>query len=487
MEVADHAAVSIAIDQIAADRDGAPPQGPRQRRAAPHRPRARRAPRRYRLAAPRHARLAVGSLVAAYGEATARSIAEAHLVEPPLDLTVKSDPAGWAERLGGIVLPPARCAWPIRLRSRRCPASPTANGGCRMPPPRCRPACSAMSPASASPIFAPRPAARRPQLAQAGARVTAVDISADRLKRLTANLDRLHLNAETVAADILDWSPAEPFDAVLLDAPCTATGTIRRHPDIAWLKRPADIAALAALQARMIDRAVALLSPAARSSTAPARSSPRRARPRSRRALDTACRVRCPIAARTRSPACDAAVTPNGHVRTLPFHLAGAARAARPRRLLHRASPQGLKRMFRLPVESEWGDSPAAAIRAAIRRGSRGRMTAMAIGSASGQGRQMRFAAGALIRTIAHRFHASILYRWRYAGAHARAAAASRRSTCAPPTRPSRSTSMPAAGCSSATASTSTASRSSTPSRPTRTGRASCMPSAGSAICAPPT
>ncbi len=80
--------------------------------------------------------------------------------------------------------------------------------------------------------------------------MTAVDISANRLKRLAANLARLQLSAETVAADILDWQPAEPFDAVLLDAPCSTTGTIRRHPDVAWLKAPEDVAKLAEVQAR---------------------------------------------------------------------------------------------------------------------------------------------------------------------------------------------------------------------------------------------
>ena len=64
-----------------------------------------------------------------------------------------------------------------------------------------------------------------------------------------------------MTADVLEWKPADPFDVILLDAPCTATGTIRRHPDVAWLKQERDVAGLAALQARMIDRAVAMLKP----------------------------------------------------------------------------------------------------------------------------------------------------------------------------------------------------------------------------------
>jgi 16S rRNA (cytosine967-C5)-methyltransferase len=87
-----------------------------------------------------------------------------------------------------------------------------------------------------------------------------VDRSAARLERLRGNLARLQLTADLVAADVADWQ-AGPFDAVLLDAPCSSTGTIRRHPDIPWLKRETDIAALAALQRRLIARAAELTKP----------------------------------------------------------------------------------------------------------------------------------------------------------------------------------------------------------------------------------
>jgi 16S rRNA (cytosine967-C5)-methyltransferase len=107
---------------------------------------------------------------------------------------------------------------------------------------------------------APRPGGKTAQLAAAGARVVAVDRAPVRLERLRQNLARLHLSAETVAADVTQWQ-AEPFDAVLLDAPCSATGTIRRHPDIPWLKSEEDIAALAGLQRRLIAQAAALTKP----------------------------------------------------------------------------------------------------------------------------------------------------------------------------------------------------------------------------------
>ncbi|MGC1714429.1 MAG: MFS transporter, partial [Xanthobacteraceae bacterium] len=91
--------------------------------------------------------------------------------------------------------------------------------------------------------------------------VTAVDRAPARMKRLGENLARLSLAAELVCADAAAWAPEQRFDAVLLDAPCSSTGTIRRHPDVPWLKSEADITKLAGLQRRLIDRAVALLKP----------------------------------------------------------------------------------------------------------------------------------------------------------------------------------------------------------------------------------
>jgi 16S rRNA (cytosine967-C5)-methyltransferase len=111
------------------------------------------------------------------------------------------------------------------------------------------------------------PGGKTAQLAFAGARVTAVDRSAARLARLHENLTRLSLHAQTVVADALEWQPELPngglFDAVLLDAPCSSTGTIRRHPDVPWLKAETDMAVLTSLQQRLLDRSVGLLKPGA--------------------------------------------------------------------------------------------------------------------------------------------------------------------------------------------------------------------------------
>ena len=104
------------------------------------------------------------------------------------------------------------------------------------------------------------PGGKSAQLAAAGAKVTAVDRSAERLKRLAANFSRLRLEAEIAVANALAFEAA-PFDATLIDAPCTATGTIRRHPDVAWTKRQGDLATLGELQSKLIDKAIALTRP----------------------------------------------------------------------------------------------------------------------------------------------------------------------------------------------------------------------------------
>ncbi len=108
------------------------------------------------------------------------------------------------------------------------------------------------------------PGGKTLQLAAAGAVVTALDMSGPRLARLAENLARTGLSAEVVVADALHWQAPAPFDAVLLDAPCSATGTIRRHPDLPFVKDGSEIPGLVALQAAMIDRALALVRPGGR-------------------------------------------------------------------------------------------------------------------------------------------------------------------------------------------------------------------------------
>jgi 16S rRNA (cytosine967-C5)-methyltransferase len=199
--------------------------------------------------------------VKTYGEATAHAIAAANGREPALDLTVKSDAATWAAKLDGRVLPTGSVrtivhgavtalpgfdegAWWVQDAAAAIPARLLGDvAGLRVAD-----LCAA-------------PGGKTAQLVAAGAKVTAVDRAPGRLKRLQENLSRLSLEAELVCADVAAWNPDQHFDAILLDAPCTSTGTIRRHPDVPWLKRSADITSLAALQRRLLDHAITLIKP----------------------------------------------------------------------------------------------------------------------------------------------------------------------------------------------------------------------------------
>ncbi len=191
---------------------------------------------------------------------TAHAIAAANGQEPALDLTVKSDAAGWAEKLGGRVL----ATGTVRL---------VAHGNVTALPGFAEGAWWVQDAAAALPVrlfgdvrglrvadLCAAPGGKTAQLAAAGAHVTAVDRAPARVERLRQNLARLSLAAEIVCADVEKWT-AEPFDAVLVDAPCSSTGTIRRHPDVPWLKRESDIISLAGLQRRLMAHAATLLRP----------------------------------------------------------------------------------------------------------------------------------------------------------------------------------------------------------------------------------
>ena len=264
----------------------------------------------------------LGSWEAAYGAAAAAAIAAAHLGEPPLDLSIKAEPERWAGELGAELLPTgtlrrrgggivetlpgfeegawwvqdAAAALPARLfrqlRGRRVLDLGAAPGG------------------------------KTAQLRVAGAEVTALERSPRRAQFLAGNLARLGLEAEIVVADANLWRPETPFDAVLLDAPCTATGTIRRHPDIPRLKSPADVLRLAEVQDRLLLSALELARPGGTIVYAVCSLQPEEGSQRIGAALDRGLPlVRDPI---TRAELVGLAVdlTPDGDVRTLPSHLA---------------------------------------------------------------------------------------------------------------------------------------------------------------------
>jgi 16S rRNA (cytosine967-C5)-methyltransferase len=199
-----------------------------------------------------------------YGETTAREIAVALSHEPSLDITVKSDPAQWATRLHGETLPTGTVRTLLQGSVKMLPGFAEGQWWVQD--------AAAALPARLFGDIAGKtiadlcaaPGGKTAQLVQAGARVTAVDRSPARMARLRDNLARLALEAETVVTDAAEWQGGDNsggFDGILVDAPCSSTGTIRRHPDVAWLRQEADIGALTALQKRLLQRAVALLKP----------------------------------------------------------------------------------------------------------------------------------------------------------------------------------------------------------------------------------
>jgi 16S rRNA (cytosine967-C5)-methyltransferase len=255
-----------------------------------------------------------------YGVEVTQAIAAAHRQEPSLDITTKAEPAAWAERLDGVLLPTGS----IRLRGHA--AVPTLPGyeegqwwvqdAAAALPAR----LLGVKPGERVADLCAAPGGKTAQLAAAGADVLAVDRSPQRLKRLAANMARLNLQVTARAADVLAIDEA-PFDAILLDAPCTATGTIRRHPDVPWTKTPDDLAKLAALQGRLLDKAVGLLKPGGRLVYSTCSLEPEEGEEQIRGVLARAPGLeRSPVTAQE-AAGLDRAITPEGDLRLLPFFL----------------------------------------------------------------------------------------------------------------------------------------------------------------------
>lgn len=198
-----------------------------------------------------------------WGEAMPQAAAHAYATRPPVDLTLRdaSQTARWAETLGGTSLAPGHIrlaqttaiadlpgfdqgAWWVQDLAASCPARLLGAGGGRAVLDLCA-----------------APGGKTMQLAAAGWRVTAVDQSKKRLERLDENLARTGLSADIVQADLRLWEPPAPVDAILLDAPCSATGIYRRHPDVLHRIGPRQIAELAELQAELLARAARWLKP----------------------------------------------------------------------------------------------------------------------------------------------------------------------------------------------------------------------------------
>jgi 16S rRNA (cytosine967-C5)-methyltransferase len=202
---------------------------------------------------------------AAFGETDALAVAAAIPDEPATDLSVRTPgDAELAEALEAEVLPGGSLrtrrkgdptGWPGFTEGRWWVQDAAAAVPARM---------LAIEPGETVADLCAAPGGKTLQLAAAGATVTAVDRSASRLKRLNENLARMGLSAEVVAADAEQWEDERQFDAVLLDAPCTSTGTFRRNPDVLWATRPSDLAKLADLQHRLLDTAAERVRPGGR-------------------------------------------------------------------------------------------------------------------------------------------------------------------------------------------------------------------------------
>lgn len=203
---------------------------------------------------------------AVYGLDQARAIAAVIADEPSTDLSVKdpADAGAVAEVLGGEILPGGTVRTPLRGDIAEWPTFAEGrwwvqDAGAAIPARLLN-----IQPGETALDLCAAPGGKTLQLAAAGAQVVALDRSAERLKRVTENLARLNLEAEIVAADGILWKDGRRFDAVLLDAPCSATGTFRRHPDVLWAASPTDIAKLAAVQKRLLDSAADRVKPKGR-------------------------------------------------------------------------------------------------------------------------------------------------------------------------------------------------------------------------------
>ena len=248
---------------------------------------------------------------------------KAQLAEPPLDITVKDDPKTWAKAL--------RASRSVRSRSgarsggaAQLEALPGYDHGAWW----IQDVAATLPARLLGPIaerhvvdLCAAPGGKTAQLAAAGAKVTSIEGSEKRAERLRENLTRLKLDADIVVANALEWRAPEPAVLALLDAPCTATGTIRRHPDITWQKTQGDVERMADLQAKMIRATIDMLVPGGILVYAVCSLQPEEGEGMIERVLAEGLPLaRIPIASEELS-GLPVNVTQHGEVRTLPCHL----------------------------------------------------------------------------------------------------------------------------------------------------------------------
>lgn len=256
----------------------------------------------------------------AYGKDAALRVASLLGDRPPLDLSTKTDPQPWAAQLDAQLLPGGTLrllqhgavpdlpgygdgAWWVQDAAAALPARLL----------RAKPGETALDLCAA-------PGGKTAQLAATGAAVTALEISPRRLDRLRQNLARLNLSAELLEADAAVWQAAAPFDKVLLDAPCSATGTIRKHPELLHIKSPQEWAGLPALQDRLLDNAATLTAPGGLLVYAVCSLEPEEGPDRAIAFLARHTQFTTDPIGPAEVPGFEAAITAEGWLRTLPFH-----------------------------------------------------------------------------------------------------------------------------------------------------------------------
>lgn len=203
-------------------------------------------------------------LIAAWGKAAVEAMERVHAERPPIDITCRDDAVKWAERLEASVCPGGSVR--LSVGAQVSALDGYADGAWWVQDAGAAVAARVLDVQRGDRVLdlCAAPGGKTMQLAAAGAAVTALDVSKPRMARVAENLARTGLNAEVVVANALEWTPDKEFDAVLLDAPCSATGTLRRHPDLGYARDGSGIDDLIDLQARLLDRAATFLPPGGR-------------------------------------------------------------------------------------------------------------------------------------------------------------------------------------------------------------------------------
>lgn len=262
---------------------------------------------------------------AAYGEAEACAVAGMIAEEPATDLSLRSpdDAERLAPALEAAILPGGSLRTTRRGDLAEWPGFDEGGWWVQDASAAIPARLLAVQPGEAALDLCAAPGGKTLQLAAAGAQVVAVDRSAPRLKRLSANLARTRLEAETVVADVAEWPDMRTFDAVLLDAPCTATGTFRRQPDVLWAARPGEVAGLAAVQARLLAAAADRVRPGGRLVYCVCSLEPEEGEAQLERFLAARPDFTLAQIAAGEGGAPATSVRPDGTLRMLPHHLPG--------------------------------------------------------------------------------------------------------------------------------------------------------------------